>query len=282
MTIGTTGTTLVSSEFATATDSLRVERTGIRWFDLDRDRVQITIDVENRSSRRSQPTEMRIAAAPFGAFVPSQPLSTLAVPSIAPGDTARVSLVAQRSRVQPLSLDDATPEAIVERQRASSLALPLVNLVSRSPRLPVDLFELLRMPSPHWVGNFDVFVRGARVERHCGRGLRLQPNTTNLACFALGSRPDAYRCEIEAPASWRIQLRVPRAGQRFFDLPRHRPVLAGEWFEISGTSYVVAAITTSESESPAPSRVGLRVHERSSGKEALVELAFDAGNAASL
>jgi hypothetical protein len=261
------------AETALAREFLTVERTGLRWADIDGDRILIAVDVHNRGERRSQPAEMSIAAAPFGAFVAWQPLSRILVPAIEPGDNARVSLAARRTPVAPVPIERATAEALIERERATTRGLAVLNLTSRMPSLPVDIFAFMRCGSVHWVGNLDVFVRGAHVERHRAQELRIQPGRRNVTYFAVGSRPDAYRFEIEAPRNWAAAMQLVPLRAVLADRSSAQPIHPGQWFELERQTYVVLTLDPHDDDTPAA--VGVRVHERSSAREALVEFEFD-------
>lgn len=261
------------AESALAGEFLTVERSGIRWADIDGDRILIAIDVHNRGGRRSQPAEMSIAAAPFGAFVAWQPLSRIPVPAIEPGDSARVSLAARRTPVAPIPFERATPELLIERERATARGLAVTNLTSRTPSLPIDLLDVMRCGSTHWVGNLDVFVRGAHVERHCARELCIQPGRRNVTFFAVGSRPDAYRFEIETPGRLDVSMQLVRPRETLGDRSRAQRIRPGEWFDVERQTYVMLVLQPHAEDTPAS--VGVRVRERSSARDALVEFGFD-------
>ena len=64
---------------------LDVRREDIRFGDLGPGLVWLEVEVHNRGGSASVPTPMQVRVAPFGAFVASEPLEVLAVPSISPG-----------------------------------------------------------------------------------------------------------------------------------------------------------------------------------------------------
>ena len=95
------------------TRQLLVQRTGIRFHNLDREHVAIEIEVENRGPATSEPASLRLEAAPFGAFVRWRPLATLAVPAIPPRRTQVLRIVVQQPRPQPLgSFSGLVPPAL--------------------------------------------------------------------------------------------------------------------------------------------------------------------------
>ena len=75
---------------------LRVEQTDISFQDLSADCVRISVRIHNDGNHPSCPTIMRLESAPLGAFVPWQPLATLSVPAIEPGESLELSVDARR------------------------------------------------------------------------------------------------------------------------------------------------------------------------------------------
>src|SRR5262245_48297279 len=71
----------------TGDERLAVSRTDIEFFNVGEDEVAIEIQVTNESSQASRPTVAMVSAAAFGAFVPWQPLATVSIPRLLPGQT---------------------------------------------------------------------------------------------------------------------------------------------------------------------------------------------------
>lgn len=197
---------------------LLVRRTGIRFCNVERDRVSIEIEVENRSDARSEPTLVRLEAAPFGAFVRWRPLATIPVPAISPRGTAVVQTVVRQPRPKPIgSFSGLIPPSLLtaaafgpDRRRATpgpdgvpafqaSLVMALMCQRRGSSELPPDLLDLLDGPHPHWAGNLNVWIGSKAVERHMAPRLRIHSGRANLAVFCLGDKPDQYAFSLEGP-----------------------------------------------------------------------------------
>jgi hypothetical protein len=196
---------------------LLVQRTGIRFHNLDREHVAIEIEVENRGPATSEPASLRLEAAPFGAFVRWRPLATLAVPAIPPGRTKVLRIVVQQPRPQPLgNFSGLVPPALRtasgferERRRAvvgqfahlQAMLLARGAISARSTALPPDILDLLDGAGPHWAGNLNVWIGHEPVERHLAPRLRIHAGRANLAAFCVGDRPDGYAFRVECAAA---------------------------------------------------------------------------------
>lgn len=195
---------------------LRVEREGIRFWNVAPDRVRIEVVVENPSDVRSDPGHLTLQAASFGAFVPWRPLGRLAVPAIEPGGAAVVSCERRRPRVRAVAdFSNIVPPRVLtargapgegpERSgtpRAWNLWVPrflsaLGVRPSRAGGLPPDLFEVLGRKNFHWAGNVNVLIGRRAVERHMAQALRVHPERPNLAMFLLGGGPFAYEMQLK-------------------------------------------------------------------------------------
>ena len=266
---------------------LRVHRSGIQFHNVSRDRVRITIEVENRGSARSQPARMHLESAPFGVFVPWQPLVTLTVPAIDPGASVRVETEALQPRPKPLAdFRSALPPNLATstaagderaRRRANPMArAAVVDLLLRAlaghRELPADLHDFLEDEQPHWAGNLNVWLGREPVERHLAPRLRIHPGCANLAEFCLGRRPDAYAFRLEGLGSgWPHIL---------CDLRSAKTVAWSEeawrepaWNESTGMQIMLLVLRP-----PPHCERGLaEVHvlQRSSGKTAIVEFDLD-------
>src|SRR5262245_31775516 len=113
----------VTSDLANA--GLTVQRTDILFHDVAPGRVAIEVKVTNLGYQPTTPTFAVLRAAPLGAFVPWQPLATLPVPSLGPGETYVLRTEAGRPAPEPLgSLTELTPRqmlaAAVERDRQAA------------------------------------------------------------------------------------------------------------------------------------------------------------------
>lgn len=228
-----------AADFKVRSDSntgLTVDPMDITFEDLSRNTVMIRVKIRNEGEHRSIPTFVRLESAPFGAFVPWQPLATLPVPDIEPGESRDLSVAATRphpmplgdfDRVPPMSVltalnaspDEQRPRSTArlsatkqaaeelgdERHRqAAALALRRGFRPARNAThplghlLPPDLWELLGREQPHWAGNINVFIGKRAVERHYAKALRIYSGRTNMAMLDVGgpNKRDAYMFDL--------------------------------------------------------------------------------------
>ena len=245
------------------TRQLLVQRTGIRFHNLDREHVAIEIEVENRGPATSEPASLRLEAAPLGAFVRWRPLATLAVPAIPPRRTQVLRIVVQQPRPQPPgSFSGLVPPALRtasgrERQRAvvgelggvvgelaHSLAMlrAPVAISAHSTTLPPDPLDLLGGARPHWAGNLNVWIGDEPVERHLAPRLRIHAGRANLALFCVGDRPDRYAFRVECAAEWGLALSDAASGASI-ECSRE-PGDEPRWLAVPGRSLVLAGPPT--------------------------------------
>jgi hypothetical protein len=285
----------VGSDLANA--GLNVERTDIRFFDVAPGRVAIEVKVMNLGYQPTTPTFAVFRAAQLGAFVPWQPLATLPVPSLGPGESFVLRTEAGRPAPQPLGWPaQVTPEQVLaeaealdrirtekeealkraaeeeERRRAAAAAARRVGM----PFLPPDIADWLGRSNPHWAGNIDVFVGRKSVERHIARALRVYAGRVNLAMFMVGGpRPDAYRFHlIGTGEDWKATL-YDCMGQKTLvtDVARQRPLEEGSWIEWPGRRYMSLALRPPED--CGRGKVEVHVTRRSDNQEAVVEFSLD-------
>lgn len=259
---------------------LAVERTGITFMNPGRDRVHVEVVVRNTGSRVSEPALMRIESAPFGAFLPWRPLRSAVVPPIRPGGTHVVALDVPSPSTRPIGSFGSVPPrslltALFPEDDPQRVAIP-----PRRPRpLAPDLFRLLDRRTSHWVGNLNVFLGARSVERHMASALRIRPGMTNLAIFMVGDGPDAYAFHMEGEGiGWEASLHSGRGLRDLrIDGRSQAPIEERNWIRTITTEPFILTIRP-----PAACREGrldVHVHQRSTGKEAVVEFTFDAAAA---
>jgi hypothetical protein len=251
---------------------LQVRREDITFTTLPGGRVAISVRVENRGPARSHRGVAVLQAAPLGAFVPWRPLTAVAVPALAPGETAVLQAEARRPR--PAALGDASrvpPQGLLtalasddERERAQP----------GQPVLPADLMDLLGRGGAHWAGNLNIFIGGRAVERHMAQALRVYPGRVNLAMFIVGSGRDAYAFELRGPAAdWGAALYSMNGGVSLTDLRAASSVPQGQWVEVMRQSMMMLALQPPRG-CPAGA-VEVHVEQRSTGQQAVVEFSLD-------
>jgi hypothetical protein len=268
------------------TPQLLVQRTGIRFHNLDHEHVAIEIAVENRGPAISAPASLRLEAAPFGAFVRWRPLATLAVPAIPPGLTVFRMTVPQ-PRLQPLGrFSDLIPPALrtpsgfererhraVERRHALQQAILLARggISAPSTTLPPDLLDLLDGARPHWAGNLNVWIGHEAVERHRAPRLRIHAGRANLAAFCVGDGPGRYAFRVECAAEWGLALYDCASGASI-ECSRERGQ-EPRWHAVPGLSLVLLVLRPPHD--CAQGEVLVHVTQHSSEKTAVVEFDLD-------
>jgi hypothetical protein len=275
-----------------------VERRDISFYDVGTDRVRIDVTVRNESGRQSGPTVLVLQAAPLGAFLPWQPLTTLAVPALEPGESIELSTDVSRPRPTPLGdfanvpprklLTAVSPGDHPSRPAASRTGTVLRSLLGvrprrsegladadKTPQLPPDLFELLGRSNPHWAGNINVFVGRKAVERHQAQALRVYPGRTNLAFFFVGTGRDGYAFHLNGGgAAWNAALYDQTSDQSvLIDRESDSAVRQSEWVQTSRPLWMILGIWPPEG----CQQRSLEVHvtQRSTGETAIVEFSLD-------
>jgi len=280
---------------------LSVERTDITFNDVAGDKVRIQITVHNRGSSRSRPTPMTLESAPFGAFVPWQPLAKLNLPALEPGESRELSIDVARPRPTPLgdfnrvppkklltavNAPDKSPEQPAPPARGFAAMLNLLRWgqrarssgkdVAAKTSLAPDLWDMVGRGQPHWAGNLNVFIGREPVERHMAQALRIYPGRTNMAMFLVGDRGrwDAYAFEfVGLRADWKAMLYDATTNKTLVTNAADIPIEEMQWVE-SNTGLMVMLAT----QPPADCKTGnLEVHvtRRSCGKTAVVEFSMD-------
>ena len=273
------------------TSQILVQRTGIRFHNVDHEHVAIGIEVENLGPATLEPDTLHLEAAPFGAFVRWRPLATLALPALPPGRTV-MRMVVQQPRPRPLGrFSGFVPPSLWtasgferERRLAVDRLLAVVQpmllagssaISAPSTTLPPDLLDLLDGARPNWAGNLNVWVGTEAVERHRAPRLRIHAGRGNLAAFCVGDRPDRYAFRAECAAEWGFAL-YDVAGGASIECGRE-PWEEPRWHAVPGLSYVLLVLRPPRDCSRG--EVLVHVTQRSSGKTAVVEFDLDSAAA---
>jgi hypothetical protein len=278
---------------------LVVDRTDVSFEDLDAETVTIRVKIRNEGGCPSKPTFMRLESAPFGAFVPWQPLAVLPVAPIEPGASRELSIDVKRPHPAPLGNFDRIPPTallaavsspdepspwksglgatpnLLRRQHAARLSAQGLAGIKRI--LPPDLWELVGRGQPHWAGNINVFVGARAVERHRARALRVYPGRSNRAMFVVGDRgrPDAYAFYfVGLEPDWHASLHNATGARTLADGAAEKPIVETRWVEApGGRMFIVLKI-----DPPAGCQEGnveVHVTRRSCEKTAVVEFNLD-------
>src|SRR5262249_22925701 len=159
--------------------------------------LAVELTVTNTGPHPTAPTFGVLQSAPLGAFVPWQPLDTVQVPSLEPGESAVITkeyavepprVLGGADRIPPDRLLVALGLGEPDRRRRRRVIAPA------APTVATDVMRLLALGSLHWAGNLNLFFRGREVERHVAGDLRVYPGRVNMADFVVGTgTADAYR-----------------------------------------------------------------------------------------
>jgi len=277
-----------------APTGLHVERTGIDFWNVAPDRLRIEIEVANRGPIPSSPTSLRLESAPFGAFVPWRPLTTVRVPALAPGAVTRVGTTVRREPDPAPLLSRAAFAGLLQRGLSTAIggarerprgptggagaSLGLLALLvagrDRAIRpisgLAPDLLALVGSEGVHWAGNLNVHLGNRPVERHMARALRIEAGRLNLAMFMLGGGASYSLSFRGGHAEWALGL---------IDLPRSRwipyedeplALTAG-----AGASAHSVLVAFRPPELATTGSLEVHVQRRPGGETAVVEFALD-------
>jgi hypothetical protein len=212
-----------------------------------------------------------LRSAPLGAFVPWQFLDVVQVPALEPGESAVVRGEYHYETPRTLGgLDKLPPDRVLT---ALGLGEPDRNPQPDRSGLATDLLALLRQGGPYWAGNLNLFFPGKDVERHVAQALRVYPGCVNMAMFIIGATGDTYRYELTGDAApW---------GARLFDTFASKPILDGLSAPAlkEGTWHQPASglllLTVEPPPGATTGAVAVRVRQRSSQREAVVEFTMD-------
>jgi hypothetical protein len=252
---------------------LVADRTDIVFANVAPDRVQIEITVHNHGAVPTPATEAVISAAVLGAFVPWQPLATVAIPPLLPGDSHRLRLQAVPPPLAPGAPDRLTPHRL--RTALANEDDPDARKRRRTTnQLPADVFSLLGLGGIHWAGNLNIFFAGKEVERHLAQALRIYPGRTNVAMFIVGARRDRYAFSLHGSgAVWDTELHDLSKAARF-EVDRRTALPLNDWIKVGELATLVLALRP-----PVDAQSGevqVHVEQRSTGKKAVVEFSLDA------
>ena len=267
-----------------AAEELHIDRSDISFGNVGPGVVRIRLTVWNRGTQVSRATDLAIQAAPFGAFLPWQPLTAVAVPALAAGASIEVTTEVRQPQVRPIgSFANLPPRrlltALLNPDEGPARTVPR----HLSPRfrgrrqtgLPPDLFALVGRANTHWAGNLNVFVGGQPVERHVAQALRIYPGRTNLALFIVGCGRDAYLFQAQGEGAARTTLfDMTASSSLLVDKGGATPIRESEWIEVNGCHIMLLEMCP-----PAgcgQGSVEVHVTQRSTGKTAIVEFSFDA------
>jgi len=282
--------------YPTLEAELVVEREDISFHDSANGTVIVRVKIRNDGGRRSQATVMRLESAPLGAFVRWQPLALLPVPPLEPGESRILTTEALRPRPQTLGdFDNVPPTKLLAAlqsspdepsRRAESRFRALQGLLRRSTAgatgllaglLAPDVSELVGRRNPHWAGNINVFIGNKAVERHVARALRVYAGRPNLAMFVVGDpgTRDAYSFEIDGlAADWKADLFDATRQESLLPARSDESLRQTQWVE-SSLGHMLVMLMTEPPADCARGRVEVRVTQRSTSKQAVVEFDLD-------
>jgi hypothetical protein len=142
--------------------------------------------------------------------------------------------------------------------------------------LPPDLMAMLLQETPHWIGNINVLVKTADVERHVAKELRVYPGRLNLAWFFVGhGGQDSYAFRLEGLGKeWQADL-FDMTARESLVLTRNENggIVQGRWIHVAGTRVMLLALRP-----PAnccAEAVAVHVDQQSTGRTAVVDFSLD-------
>jgi hypothetical protein len=167
----------------------RIRRRGIRWSGGAGSPLILALEFENPDALPSAPSTVRVDVAPFGVFLPWNPLARVEVPPIAPGGRRVVTETLDGDEPLP-----PPPASMFSGLLAAIQGLPLPSGSAHS--------------AAHFVGNLNVFVsRGQPVERHLQQAVGLRRGVPNFALFCVGDdRDDRYTFSPQADPGWELKI----------------------------------------------------------------------------
>jgi hypothetical protein len=217
--------------------------------------LRVAFDAENPGDRPTRAVTAGIGVAAFGAFVPSRVVAQVAIPALAPGETARPTAVLRASDLPPTLV--ARP--LLRRTPgipSRTVGTPL------SPGFSRLFLDLLGDRTTAWAGNLDVWMdERPRVERHCARLRCLARGTASRALAVVHTRPgDAVAFQATAPTGWDVQLDLAEG-----------TVEAGRWYALRRGNLLVVSIRP---PGDADARGEVVVHVRRRSDERVVPVEF--------
>jgi hypothetical protein len=275
-------------------NTLSIARTDIEFFNIAPGLAAIELKVTNDSDSPSAPCTLELQAAPFGAFVPWQPLTALALPTLEPGMTRYVrwrapvvqtQALGSPDRLGPRDLltafglaDEPPDERAAAEPQSRSQAVPAAALSPvTSAGLPPGLMDLLMQETPHWAGNINVLVNGTDVERHRMQKLRVRAGRVNLAWFIVGAPglANAYAFRVSGIGpDWKALLFDMTSRERLtIGVGAQDAIAPGQWIDTHGSNVMLLALHVPRSCQAAA--VTVHVVQRSSEREAVVEFGLD-------
>jgi hypothetical protein len=286
---------LLSTDSRLSVASVHFEASDINFFNVAPDRVQLEVTVWNAGEKFSRAANAFVMAAPLGAFVPWKPVTLLPLPALAPGQSHTLRTEIPRTLAKPLGPPDQVPPQRLltaldsEDDRPSQASAPgrwgvlgLMRAVRQRPGdlagtgLPGDVFELLGRGSPHFAGNFNIFVLGKAVERHLAQAVRIYPGKTNMAMFVVGARGhDSYAFHLDGDgADWDARIYdFTHRSACAASVTRADALAEKEWIDVVDQRVMMLALCPPKG--CGRGKVNVNVEQRSSGKTAVVEFSLD-------
>jgi hypothetical protein len=166
-----------------------ISRESISWT-ANAETVVVSIELTNNSSEATVPDTLVIEAAPFGAFVPNVPVTSIAVGSMDPGERRTLTTSVPRDLLDRLSTSQPWGGGVGPFKDA-------VNALIGGDSLT------------HWIGNLNVYFQSdpeRAVERHCAFNLKVPAGSRVASMFIV---KDASDCVFKARSSsdlWRAEV----------------------------------------------------------------------------
>lgn len=167
-------TLLLEREVVRTLPTLR--REAISWR-ANGDMVEISIELVNDSFERTESDVLVIEAAPFGAFIPNVPITSIAVGSMDPGERRTETVAVARNLLDRVAANPWNTALSQATGDIDALVRPDANV--------------------HWIGNLNVYFAtqpDRAVERHCAFNLKVPAGSRIVSAFMIRDKMD---CRVE-------------------------------------------------------------------------------------
>jgi hypothetical protein len=163
-----------------------LSREGITWRTVGPDLVEIAVEIVNEADRPTEPGDLVIEAAAFGAFVPFRPMTRVAIGALDPGERRKIRTTVAR--------------ALLPGQPVFQPAM--IDALRGLPGMTPEVLDLLTQSQ--WAGNLNVYFdrRPDRaVEVHRALDLQVQVGRPVALMVFLPMDRDLYRVEVRTTDS---------------------------------------------------------------------------------
>lgn len=175
------------------------EACGISWRTVAPGVVEIAVELVNPHDECTEASDLVIAAAPLGAFVPFKPVTRVTAPALQPGERRRVA-----TRVSVSVLEDSPEPMVAKIWEPNGVIIQWI-----AAMWGIEPGELGKwMGSSEWLGNLDVHLEaapGRHVEVHRALGIHVQAGRAAMMWMLVGE--DASAKATSSDPLWGTEVR---------------------------------------------------------------------------